>query len=523
MSTLDWLIILFYITAMVAFGVYVGRHQSNDDDYYVGARKFKWWMVGISTMATQTSAISFISIPAFVAIKQSGGISWLQYEIAVPLAMIFSMVVLIPLLRELKLISVYQYLELRFNAKVRRVASIVFLISRGLGTGVALYAASIVLSVCANLPVWQTILIIGIATIVYDVFGGIRAVIYSDIIQLVVLLFGLFACVIYASQTAGGFFMMFDVFPASRQQALDPSIGFNDDSSTPFWAFLIGGFFLYTSYYGTDQSQVQRGLSAESAKHVRYALAFNGLARFPLTLLYIVLGIAMYSSFVHSDELQELVGNSKPDFLVPHFIITELPSGLRGLLFAALLAATMSSLDSALNSISAVTLKDFVEPHLKDTSNMLTAGRIVTFIWGVFITLFAFFVGDISDTVIEGINKIGSAFYGPILACFVIGILNQKITATAILFGLVIGVTANILCWLLITELHWMWWNVSGFFITSVLALIITKFNLTPKPSINADLTLNYAKIWKREKDSLPLHISLALYFFIILLVIIYI
>ena len=152
MNALDWFIIVVYLCSMIGFSIYLGRSQSDEEDYFVGGRKLSWWAVGISTMATQTSAISFISIPAFVALKEGGGLTWLQYELAVPLAIILVMAFLIPFFRKLQLVSVYEYLEWRFGSSVRYLVSGVFLVSRGLGTGVGIYASGIVLAVCLGIP-----------------------------------------------------------------------------------------------------------------------------------------------------------------------------------------------------------------------------------------------------------------------------------------------------------------------------------------------------------------------------------
>ena len=200
-------------------------------------------------MATQNSANSFIGIPAFVALKEGGGLTWLQYELAVPLAMIFVMVFLIPFFRQLELVSVYEYLELRFGRPTRLFMSGVFLVSRALATGMGIYAAAIVLTVCLQIPIWATILLIGIVTIIYDTIGGMAAVVYSDVIQMGVLLVGIFICIAYTADVVGGIDGLFTSLPAERWVALDGSTGLGDQSQTPFWGFLIGGFFLYVSYY----------------------------------------------------------------------------------------------------------------------------------------------------------------------------------------------------------------------------------------------------------------------------------
>ena len=390
---------------MIGLSVFLGRRQSNQEDYYVGGRKLPWWAVGISTMATQTSAISFISIPAFVALAPLGGLTLLQYEMSVPLAMIVVMAFLLPFFRKLELVSVYEYLEMRFGPSVRYLVSTVFLISRALATGVGVYAIAIVLSVCLGTPLWLNILIIGIVTIIYDTIGGMAAVVYSDVIQMVILLNGVALCIIYATNSVGGFGVIVASFPAERCKTIDLST---------FWGFLVGGFFLYISYYGTDQSQVQRELSVPSMDDTRRSLLFNGFARFPLTICYIIMGVAVGAVFVHFPDLRESVPADHLDYLVPQFILLHIPTGVRALLFAAILAAAMSSLDSAINSLSASTMRDFVERGRNlSERRILLLSRLTTVLWGLAITGFAFLVGNISSTVLEGINKIGSAFYGP--------------------------------------------------------------------------------------------------------------
>ncbi len=152
MSSVDWLIVFVYSAGMIGLSIFLSRGQENEEDYYVGGRDMPWWAVGISTMATQTSAISFMSIPAFVALKPGGGLTWLQYELAVPLAIIGVALFLLPFFRKLELVSVYQYLEMRFGPSVRLLISAVFQLSRGLGTGVGLYASAIILTVVLRSP-----------------------------------------------------------------------------------------------------------------------------------------------------------------------------------------------------------------------------------------------------------------------------------------------------------------------------------------------------------------------------------
>jgi len=526
MSALDWVVLGVYIAAMLAMSVYLARGQQSTDDYYVGGRNLPWWAVGVSTMATQTSANSFIGIPAYVALKQGGGLTWLQYELAVPLAMVFVMLFLIPLFRKLELISVYEYLEMRFDRRTRVVMSAIFLISRGLATGVGVYASAVVLQVALGIPVWACIVVIGVVTVIYDTLGGMTAVVYSDVVQMVVLLGGLLICIVMAFDQAGGVAAALGSLEPERLRGLGPGHGLGDGAKAPLWGFLVGGFVLYVSYYGVDQSQAQRELSAPTTDDTKRSLIFNGVARFPLTMLYILMGVAVGAAYLSSPELQASVPEDKLDYLVPVFVLQKLPAGIRGVIFAALLAAAMSSLDSALNSLSAATMRDFVEPNLevKDAEErdrtMLLWSKLTTVTWGAAMTGFAFFVGGISDTVVEGINKLGAFFYGPILAAFLAGILDKRSRGSAMLGGVALGVLCNLVLWLTLDkELYWMWWNVSGLVVAVMSTAVISRAMAPPDPKKLEGTTLSLAGVLARERRWLGSYALLGVYFVFILLV----
>ncbi len=520
MTAFDWSIIAIYFAGIIGLSVYLGRNQRNQADYYVGGRSLPWWAIAVSTMATQTSAISFISKPAFVALEPGGGLTWLQFELAVPLAMIVVMMFLLPFFRKLKLISVYEYLEMRYDASVRYLISGVFLVSRGLAAGVVIYATAIVLSVCMEVPLWSTILLIGLITVIYDTIGGMSAVVYSDVIQMVILLSGIFICIGYATHSVGGFEAVLTAFPPERLTAIDPSTGLGDGAKAPFWGILLGGFFLYISYYGTDQSQVQRELSSKNANDSKRSLLFNGLVRFPLTASYMLLGMAVGAVYYQSPELQAAVPAGNPDYMIPQYIIMFIPSGIRAIIFAAILAAAMSSLDSALNSLSAATMRDFVTRKRHYAAKKeLRMSKMVTVAWGISITIFAFFVGNLEGTVVEVVNKIGSAFYGPIVATFLVGVLSKRANSIGIFAGIIVGVGLNLILWLFYPEIYWMWWNLIGCVVTAG----VTYFASRLKPAPNAETLEKYSLTQQNtlavERDWIPFYVILAVYFVLMLLV----
>jgi len=529
MTTLDWLVLGTYLAGMIGMSVFLSRGQESTDDYYVGGRNLPWWAVGISTMATQTSANSFIGIPAFVALTVGGGLTWLQYELAVPLALIFVMIFLVPFFRDLRLISVYEYLEMRFDRPTRLVMSGVFLVSRGLATGIGVYASAVVLSVCLDISIALCIVIIGVVTVIYDTLGGMAAVVWSDVVQLVVLIGGLFLCIYLGVTEAGGFGAVVAAHAPERLQGVDWGHGVGDGTGAPFWGFLIGGFFLYASYYGVDQSQAQRELSAPTTADTKKSLVFNAVARFPLTLLYVVMGLAVGAVYHASTELQAAVPDEHLDYLVPEFIVAMVPTGLKGVLFAAILAAAMSSLDSALNSLSAATMRDFIEPFSKITDEqtrgrrLLLWSKVTTVVWGAAMVGFAFLVGDISKTVVEGINKLGSFFYGPLLAAFLAGVLDKRARGPAVIAGVFGGVGVNLALYLVFGEaLYWMWWNLTGLVGAVLITTIVSRLMAPPDPEQVKRTTLSLRDVPERERKWMPTYGLLLLYFVALVLVAVY-
>jgi len=470
MTNLDWFVLTVYILLIIGMSWAIGRRQKSQDDYYLGGRAMGSWPIALSIVATQVSAISLIGAPAFIALKSGGGLFWLQYEFAIPLAMILVMLILVPIYHRSRSLTIYEYLEKRFGSSTRITLSGIFLLSRGLGSGVALLATSIVTSVCLGWTLEGTILVIGLVAIIYTTFGGIKADIYSDIIQLAVLWFGALVMIFVLWRLLDGEAFSFLTGDSSRLMVFDlKSIGIGEGKTYGFWPMLFGTFFLYLSYYGCDQSQAQRLLATRDARHAQKSLFYNGLLRFPLVLTYCTVGILLIPFIrTHPDFAVQLAGQ-KPDFLVPTFLISYMPKGLLGVFVAGIFAASMSSLDSALNSLSAATYKDFLAkffPSLKKLSGkqQVRASRILTVLWGMIATGFALRMVSGSETVVELVNKIGSAFYGPILAVFLLGILTHRASQKGALIGLTFGVGVNLVLWTgFEAQISWLWWNIIGF------------------------------------------------------------
>ncbi len=477
LNILAWSIIGFYIAAMIAMAIYLSRGQKEVKDYYICGNKIGAWPIAISTMATQCSTNSLLGAPAFVAFSVGGGLLWLQYELAVPFAMIFLMVFMLPYFRKLNIISIYAYLEQRFGVGTRTVLSVLFQFLRAFSTGVTVYGISLVLQACLGIPFWIAVVLLGVITVIYDSIGGMKGVVYSDVIQMIILYGSVVLTIVLAVNYIGGFGEVFNLFDPERMKAVDfAHTGLGDGKNFAFWPMLIGGLFLYMSYYGTDQTQVQRELSTKSVDDTNYSLFINGMLRFPLVLTYCFLGVCIGAFAVKFPEFISAIpvnASGTPNFnmAVPTFILKYFPHGLIGLVMVGLFAAAMSSLDSTINSLSAVTMQDIIKRFFSKNMTMkkeLLMSRGLTVFWGAACIVFAFFVGDISDSIIVSVNKIGSLINGPILAVFLMGLLTRKTSGTGAVSGLICGFLGNLYLWVFQPETSWLWWNVIGFVVTWV-------------------------------------------------------
>ena len=393
--------------------------------------------------------------------------------------------------RRLKLISVYGYLEQRFGVKTRVLLSITFQFLRSFATGVTIYGISTVISYCMGISFLAAVTILGVFTIVYDSIGGMKGVIYSDIIQMVIL----YACIFVVSAIAldmiGGIESIKTLVAPERLKAIDfAGHGLGDGKDFAFWPMLFGGAFLYVAYYGCDQTQVQRELSSKSIDDTNMSLFVNGILRFPLVLTYCFLGLCIgayamkYPEFISGLPLTE---SGKPNYnmSVPIFVIKEFPVGVVGLFIVGLFSAAMSSLDSTINSLSATTIDDILKKtKYYNREKELLYSKILTVFWGVVCTVFAFYVENISDSIIVSINKIGSLINGPILGVFLLGILTKKAKESGAIVGFFAGGLLNLYLWVAQPDISWLWWNVFGFVTTFGLGLIVSSLSDAEKKDL---------------------------------------
>lgn len=456
-------------------GVFL-RTQNTSSEYFLGGRTLGWKPLSLSIMATQLSAVSFVSAPAFVGLREGGGLVWLSYELALPLAMLFLLWRLLPTLHQAGVVSIYDYLEQRFDGTTRLIISVVFQISRAFATAIMIYTLSIILQGTLGMAVSTSILLIGVITLVYSTMGGMKAVVYGDALQMLLIVLGAFTCAAFAIVHLGGIEAFISSISPQRIQTIrwgEHGLNGADFGVLPM---LFGGFVLYASYYGCDQSEAQRALSAQNLQDQKRMMLAAAFMRFPVTLVYCIAGLAIGALALSDPAFGTQIPPDKPDWMMPLFITHYLPNGVMGLLFVAIMAAAMSSLSSAINSLAAVSVEDVkrVTGQRHDEKKYTSVARLAAVFWGVLTLVLSFFVGDFAPTVIEAINKIGSLFYGPVLATFLLGVSFSRIHARHATAALLVGLGCNAYLWLWVEQVFWFWWNLTGFTVTFLCALMLS-------------------------------------------------
>ncbi len=537
MNWLDFTIVGIYILFFLGMGFFF-KENKDSKDYFLGGRSMGWFPLSLSTMATQLSAISFISAPAFVGLKLNGGMKWLTFEFAVPLAMIGIMLLIIPPLFRSGVVSIYEFVERRFSASTRLILSVVFQISRALGTGVMVYTIALILQAVLDINYAWTVLIIGIITIVYSFFGGMKAVVWGDAIQMILLFGGLLVCLFYGWYLVDSLGGLDNGFPVERLQVIDFNLGIGENQEYGFWPMLIGGFFLYLSYYGCDQTQAQRMLSAKNEKTIRQLLLANGLLRFPVVLVYCTMGLMIGALVVAApDFMGEIAsvtqkhfpeaavnGGVKADLMIPVFITKYLPHGFIGLLMVAILSAAMSSLSSTVNSLSAVSVEDFFNRGKKkmDTKKYMATSKLAVIFWGIVVLGCSFLFGGNKSTVIEIINAIGSVFYGPVLVTFLLAFFSKKVNHIGMNTGIIVAVLINLVFSKTIQnifnidlgiDIFWIWLNFTGVIISLVVAYLVSALTkIKPKSDVSFDYTIKKSDIFSKE-------VYILVIFFVVILI----
>lgn len=489
---INWIVLIVYFFGMLYIGVIYGKGNKTTEDYFLGSRQIPWWAIGLSVMATQCSAVSFIGIPGW---GYASGLDRITYTFQFPIVVAILMVTFIPFFYNTKVVSVYEYLEKRFGAKSRLLLAAIFLLSRGFQTAVVLFAPALALAIITGTNPNTAILMMGVFTLIYTYVGGMNAVIWTDVIQMFIIWLGIALSILFPIFSVDGGFSHIIENGISNHlfDGLDYSLGISN--SYTFWGGILGSGFLYLTYLGTDQSQVQRVLSAKSIRETKLSLSLAGFIVPIQTFLFLFAGICLFSAYNGKS-----FENS--DYVMLTFITQTLPVGIAGLVTAGVFAAGMSSVASALNSLATVTVNDFykkIYPEASDTK-CLKVSKYMTLFWGVFSTLFALCLGGLG-TVLDIINILGPLFYPCMLSTYVLAVFckkgNEKGCIAAVLSGLAID-----LYMFLFTSVGSLWWCFIGFvfaFAVGYIVSIITNKDPEVDPAkefsfetaVGSELTIN--------------------------------
>ena len=532
MHPLNWAIVIAYLLYAAVDGIRRSKGTGKLEGYFLGNRSLPWWVVGLSVMATQLSAVTMIGTTGQGA---ADGMRFVQFYFGLPVALVILGVTIVPFLHRAKVYTAYEFLERRFDAKTRSLTSFLFLLSRGLSCGTIIAAPAVVFSAIFGWPMLWSVALIGVPTVAYTMIGGVQAVAWTDVKQIVLVLIAMVAVVV----------VLLVRIPVSPDDALHLAgavgrlrvfdFSFNLHETYTFWSGIIGGTFLMLSYFGTDQSQVQRYLTAKTVDEARSSHLISAYWKIPLQVLILMVGVLVFVYYLfvmpplyfnpaqgaaaqranpaaytqlereHAaawegreraarslaqardaksreefrasetklsrvrtealDLAAKATGGPARDvnYIIPRFVLAELPLGLAGIFIAAVMAAAMSAVAGELASLSSATVIDFYKRWVKpeaDDAHYLRISRTATGMWGVFACVVATFAATLGS-LIEVVNRFGSFFYGSILGVFLLAMLPRT-RANGAFFGLLAGMAAVGAVSFGAPSVSFLWYNVVG-------------------------------------------------------------
>ncbi len=463
---IDAAIVIAYMLAVLAFGVWLGRGRQTAARYFLGDRSLPWGAVLLSIVATETSTVTFLSIPGLAA-AAGGDLTFLQITFGYIVGRIGVILVLLPLYFRGQPFTAYEVLETRFGTLSRRLASSLFLLTRNASDALRLFLTALVLQIVLGLDLGISVIAIGIVTIVYTFIGGARSVIWNDCIQFVIYMLGAAAAAsLIVDVTPGGFEALLAFAQDEQKLRL---FDFDWNLAKPgmtFWAGLAGGAFLTAATHGTDQMMVQRYLSARSRGQASLALGLSGFIVLLQFALFLLIGVGLASVLGGHDAAL------RNDQLFAYFIVHYMPVGLLGLTLAAVFAAAMSTLSSSLNSSAAAFINDIWLPLRAvppDEATKLRTSRAATVVFGLVQTGIALAFGLLvtNESIVANVLKISGFAAGPVLGLYFLGVFAPRVRQRAALTGFVVGV-AVLSTMAYTTAVHWAWYALLGSITTFV-------------------------------------------------------
>jgi solute:Na+ symporter, SSS family len=472
---LDLAVIVLYLIGITWFGARFRESQKTLKDYFLGGRNAPWWAIGFSIVSAETSTLTVIGTPA---LSFGGNLGFLQVVFGYLLARVVISSLFLPAYFRGELYTAYELMRIRFGDRIRKLTAGTFLLLRALAEGVRVFAISLVISIVLGTGELASIVVIVCLTLFYTFEGGMTAVIWTDVIQMFLYVVGaVLSFFVILQLIPGGWSHVVAVAaPAGKFQVFDfgfaPTLVFFTKTYS-FWAGVIGGCFLTTASHGTEQLMVQRLLSARTESESRAALFSSWLVIFFQFALFLVIGVCLW---VYYGE-QRIAPPAVRDRIYPEFVWNHLPHGIAGLVIAAILAAAMSNLSAALNSLASTTIMDFYKPMTgarHPESHYLKLARVATIVWGVALFLIAL-VAKSWGSVLQAGLSIASILYGSLLGVFLLGLLTKRTGEVAAM----IGMSAGLLTMLYIkffTGIAWTWYVLIGTAVTFAIGYTVSVF-----------------------------------------------
>lgn len=468
-GNLDLAVLVVYLAGTTAWGAWLGRGQTGGSDYFLGRHAIPWPAVMLSVVATETSSLTFLSIPGYA---YNGNLGFLQIAMGYCVGRVVIAAFLLPAYYKGDLTTAYALLQTRFGLGVRRFTSAIFMAARLMGDSVRLFVTAIPLALILELPYTASILLMSALTLVYTYLGGIKAVIWVDVAQLVVYLAGAgMAMAILHGLVPGG-------WPAILSQAGQAgklamvSTALDLSKSETLWAGLVGGGFLSMGSHGADQLIVQRLLTCPDLRSGQKALAISGAVVLAQFALFLLVGTGLWVYYAGRPFRTN-------EAIFTAFIIEKLPAGLRGLTIAGIFAAAMSTLSSSVNALASTTTYDFYAPARglhRDDPRLLSKGKYFTLVWGLLLTVGALVYmrigeGQIAVTVAL---SIASLVYGALLGAFALAVFSPRATTRGVSLGMLVGIVAMTFVWIFLrAEIAWPWYVFIGTLITSLFGILL--------------------------------------------------
>jgi len=467
MRWLDLSVIALYLAGITWFGARFRKSQHTLKDYFLGGKTAPWWAIALSIVSAETSTLTVIGTPV---LSFQGNFGFLQVVLGYLLARIVISALFLPAYFRGEMFTAYELMRRRFGERIRRLTAGTFLILRALAEGVRVVAISLVIAIILGTGEKTSIVAILCLTLFYTYEGGMTAVIWTDVIQMFLYVVGaLVSLFVILRDIPGGWTHVAAVGAAAGKfQIFD--FGFSFTRPYTFWAGVLGGCFLTTASHGTEQLLVQRLLAARNERQSRAALMASWVVIFVQFTLFLIIGVCLYTFY--SDR-----GSQPPavlDKIYPLFIWEHLPTGIAGLVIAAILAAAMSNLSAALNSLSSTTVMDFIKPSTSESG--LKVARLATIFWAVIL----FGVGLLArhwGGVLQAGLSIASIIYGSLLGVFLLGLLTRRVGEIAAMWAMFVGL-ALMLYIFFETPIAWTWYvliGTSATFLTGLAASLIVK------------------------------------------------